>query len=58
MSGTYAAWNDLRFTSPIGYTIHLPPSDSTDTLEYVDNHQNFPPAVVSQFTVTVTRTKP
>lgn len=58
MFGTYAAWNDLRFTSPIGYTIHLPPSDSTDRLEYVDNHQNFPPAVVSQFTVTVTRTAP
>lgn len=55
ISGTYAAFNDSRFTSPAGYAIHVPDSG---TLEYIDTLSQILPAVISTFTVTVTRTAP
>jgi hypothetical protein len=52
--GTYAAWNDTRFTSPDpGYRIHLPPSGGM--LVYEDRSQMASLDVASLFTVTVTR---
>jgi hypothetical protein len=56
MSGTYAAFNDSRFTSPSpGYAIHLPLNDD---LTYEDKLQMVSMDILSMFTVTVKRTAP
>jgi hypothetical protein len=56
MSGTYAAFNDSRFTSPSpGYAIHLPLNDD---LTYEDKQQFISMDALSLFTVTVKRTAP